>query len=409
MNRSQIFRILLFSGLVIGLLFSRVCVTDNQAKPLLDEYIGLTKTGEPTTFTQAGETISYTYIVTNKSEFSSTSVSVTDDLVDVSCPSTSIAGYGKMTCTGTYVITEADVEKGQVVNKAEVNATLILPHNGCCNCGNDYYYPSASASFTVNLEQIAMSQPAIDLKKTGSPTSFTGPEETISYSYTVTNTGNVPLSGPVTVSDDKVDVTCPSGGLDVGASMDCSASYTTTADDVAAGSITNHAVASANDMTAEDSFTVGLVANPALSLTKSADPSSFTKENTLIVYTFAVTNTGNVPINAPFELKDPRLDQWECPSQTLQPGEALTCNGYYRTSTSDTGNTVNNCARVSGYYNGNAVTSSDACTDIYYQPPREREQPLPPQVQSACEVNTSSWDCYCEQYPEDPECGGPAQ
>jgi hypothetical protein len=64
MNLGQIFRILLFSGLVIGLLFSRVCVTDNQAKPLLDEYIGLTKTGEPTTFTRAGETISYTYIVT---------------------------------------------------------------------------------------------------------------------------------------------------------------------------------------------------------------------------------------------------------------------------------------------------------------------------------------------------------
>ena len=142
MNRGQIFRILLFSGLVIGLLFSRVCVTDNQAKPLLDEYIGLTKTGEPTTFTQAGETISYTYIVTNKSEFSSTSVSVTDDLVDVSCPSTSIAGYGKMTCTGTYVITEADVEKGQVVNKAEVNATLILPHNGC-QCRADSHVPAS--------------------------------------------------------------------------------------------------------------------------------------------------------------------------------------------------------------------------------------------------------------------------
>lgn len=412
MNRGRIFRILLFSGLVIGLLFSRVCVTDNQAKPLFDENIGLTKTGEPATFTQAGETITYTYVVKNKVQHQLTQVSVSDDLVDVSCPSTSIAASGQMTCTGTYVITEADVEKGEVVNKATVGSTLIVPNEGCCSCGDVYYYPSASASFSVALEELAAipDTPAISLEKTGSPTSFTGPEETISYSYTVTNTGNVPVSGPVTVSDDKIDVTCPGGGLDVGVSIDCTASYTTTADDVAAGSITNQATASADGATAEDSFTVKLITNPSLSLTKSADPTSFTKEGTLIIYSFAVTNTGNVPIDTPFELNDPMLDQWSCPSQTLQPGESLSCTGYYRTRTFNIGNTVNNCAKATGYYNGNAVTSSNACTDIYYQPHRERpeepREPQEPDPPSACEIDPSSWDCYCEQYPEDPDCTG---
>jgi uncharacterized repeat protein (TIGR01451 family) len=410
MNRGRIFRILLFAGLVIGLLFSRVCVSDNQAKPLLDENIGLTKTGAPTTFTQAGDTITYTYVVTNKSNRSLTGVSVSDDLVDVSCPSKIIAYSGQMTCTGTYVITEEDVENGEVVNQATVDATIAIPKEGCCSCGNDYYYPTASASFSVALEELAAipETPAISLDKTGSPASFTGPEETITYSYTVTNTGNIPLSGPVTVTDDKVDVTCPSGGLDVGASMDCSASYTTTLEDVAAGSVTNNATASAVGVTADDSFTVELVANPALSLTKSADPTSFTKENTLIIYSFAVTNTGNVPIGDPFELNDPMLDEWTCPSQVLQPGDALSCTGYYRIRAFDTGNTVNNCASVTGYYIGNAVTSSEACTDIYYQPPRERPRPEP--EPSACDLNPSSWDCYCEQYPEDPECTeGPPQ
>jgi uncharacterized repeat protein (TIGR01451 family) len=407
MNRSQIFRILLFSGFVIGLLFSRVCVSDNQAKPLFDANIGLTKTGQPTMFTQVGETISYTYVVTNKSGYGLTGVSVSDDLVEVSCPSTSIAASGQMTCTGTYVITETDVESRKVVNNATVNSTLIVPNTGCCSCGDDYYYPSANASFTAGLEELASGTPAISLKKTGSPASFTGPEETISYSYTVKNTGNVPLSGPVTVTDDKVDVTCPGGGLDVGAGMDCSASYTTTADDVAAGSITNHATATVNGVTAEDSFKVELETNPALSLTKSADPTSFTKENTLIIYTFTATNTGNVPIDAPFELNDPMLDQWNCPSQTLQPGEGLSCTGYYRTRASNAGNTVNNCAKVTGYYNGNAVTASEACTNTYYQPPRERpEKPQEPQQPSACDTNPDSWDCYCEQYPSDLDCTG---
>ena len=399
MNRSRIFRILLFSGLVIGLLFSQVCVSDNQAKPLLDSNIGLTKTGEPAMFTQAGDTITYTYVVTNKSGHTLTGVSVSDDLVEVSCPSTSINASGQMTCTGTYVTTEADVESRKVVNNATVNSTLVIRNTGCCSCGDDYYYPSASASFTAGLEELASENPAISLKKTGSPASFTGPEETISYSYTVENTGDVPLSGPVTVIDDKVDVTCPAGGLDVGASMDCSASYTTTADDVVAGSITNHATASADGVTAEDSFKIELETNPGLSLTKSADPSSFTKRNTLIIYSFAVTNTGNVPIEAPFELNDPMLDEWNCPSQTLQPGETLSCTGYYRTRASNTGNTVNNCAKVTGYFNGNAVTSSDGCANIYYQPPRKR-----PARPSACDTNPDSWECYCEQNPSDPYC-----
>jgi hypothetical protein len=45
MKNARLLRILLLSGIVVGLLFSQVCVIDNQAKPLLDTDIGLTKTG----------------------------------------------------------------------------------------------------------------------------------------------------------------------------------------------------------------------------------------------------------------------------------------------------------------------------------------------------------------------------
>jgi uncharacterized repeat protein (TIGR01451 family) len=405
MNRGRIIRILVFSGLVVGLLFSQVCVADNQAKPLFDESIGLSKTGSPATFTQAGDVINYTYVVTNKvSYYPMDSVTVSDDLVDVSCPSTNISSGGQMTCTGTYTVTQADVKNGKVVNKAKVTAHYTSDSSCCCACDNDYY-PSASASFTAGLEALAAgpsASGAISLKKTGSPAFFTGPEETISYSYTITNTGTVPLAGPVTVSDDKVDVTCPGGGLDVGASMECSASYTTTADDVIAGSIVNHATASTNGVTADDSFKVDLEANPALSLTKSAEPTSFTKEGTLIRYSFDVTNTGNIPLDAPFTLGDPLLEQWECPTQTLQPGDSLSCVGYYRTRTSDTGNTINNCATVSASYFGGTVTSESACTNAYYQPPRER----PSTPQSACDINPDSFDCFCEQHPDDLDCTG---
>ena len=45
--------------------------------------------------------------------------------------------------------------------------------------------------------------------KTASPLTYDAVADSISYSYLVTNTGNVRLAGPVTVADDKATVVCP--------------------------------------------------------------------------------------------------------------------------------------------------------------------------------------------------------
>ena len=76
----------------------------------------------------------------------------------------------------------------------------------------------------------------------------------ISYSYLVTNSGNVSLAGPVTVTDDKAtDEACPAvstvgnfnSTLDPGESITCTASYTITQADLNSGSVTNVATAHA--------------------------------------------------------------------------------------------------------------------------------------------------------------------
>ena len=58
------------------------------------------------------------------------------------------------------------------------------------------------------------------------------------------NAGNVTISGPITVSDDKIaSVTCPAGDLAPGAVITCTASYTVTQADLNNGSVTNIATA----------------------------------------------------------------------------------------------------------------------------------------------------------------------
>ena len=47
------------------------------------------------------------------------------------------------------------------------------------------------------------------LDKTASPISADSVGDVISYSYLVTNNGNVRLAGPFTVTDDKATVSCP--------------------------------------------------------------------------------------------------------------------------------------------------------------------------------------------------------
>jgi uncharacterized repeat protein (TIGR02543 family) len=87
--------------------------------------------------------------------------------------------------------------------------------------------------------------PALTLVITPTPTTFVKVGDVISYSYLLTNSGDVTLSGPFTVTDDKVTVTCPAtASLAPLASITCNASYTITLADVTAGSVTNTATGS---------------------------------------------------------------------------------------------------------------------------------------------------------------------
>jgi outer membrane autotransporter protein len=133
-----------------------------------------------------------------------------------------------MTCSGSYVTTGPDVTAGSVTNTATATGT---PAQG------------SLAPVTAQATITFVGAPAWTLTKTPSPTTYTAAGQTIDYSYLLSNTGNTTISA-ISVTDDKVSsIVCPAATLAAGDDMTCTGSYVTTAGDLDAGTVVNHATA----------------------------------------------------------------------------------------------------------------------------------------------------------------------
>ena len=141
----------------------------------------------------------------------------------------------------------------------------------------------------------------LSLDKTATESTYFFAGDAIHYQYLVTNTGNTSLAGPVTVADDKASVTCPAVDtvgdhdtlLDPVEAITCTATYSVVGADVSAGSITNHATASAAGVDSnQDSVTIaGTTPNADLAVTKTSTPNPYVAGSSL-TYTIVVTNHG---------------------------------------------------------------------------------------------------------------------
>ncbi len=294
--------------------------------------IGLTKSASVSGFAAAGTPITYSYAVANGGNVTLTSVSVTDPMVGLSaviCPSPTLAPGATETCTATYTTTQADVDAGSITNTGTATGTPPLS-------GPDV---TATSTITVPAEQ----GPAIGIVKTASVKSYSAPGTVITYSYKVTDTGNVTLH-PVTVTDPMKGlsaITCPSSALAPTASETCTATYTTTQADVDRGWIRNRGTAtgtspSGTKVTASASVVVRAVQRPKVAITKSASISSFSAPGTVVTYSYKVTDTGNVTLRR-VTVVDPmfRLSRISCPGTTLSPGGTETCSATYTTTQAD--------------------------------------------------------------------------
>ncbi|KRB59177.1 gliding motility-associated C-terminal domain-containing protein [Flavobacterium sp. Root186] len=280
-------------------------------------------------YAQPGELIRYSFRITNTGSIDLNNVTVTDPKATIAgtpIATLAVGQFNTTNYTGNYVLTQADINAGFVVNQALVIAQPVV--------GTAIQDLSDSDDPTLIGDDDPTVTPVIQFKdltliKGGQLTGTGGAGSVINYNFTVRNTGNVILTN-VEITDPMLTTTAilvtPST-LAPGETGTAAASYTVTVADVANGEVINTALAIGDDptgnpvtdvsdstdptLTADDDPTViDLTLRPSIALIKTAifndeNKNGYAEIGETVTYHFAVTNTGNVVL-VNIVVKDPK-------------------------------------------------------------------------------------------------------
>lgn len=287
----------------------------------VDQEISLAKSADVSTYVGSGETITYTYVVTNDGPLpinTGQNIQISDDKIGIiNCPAIggAIAVGGTHICTGTYNTTAGDASAASVVNIATAGI------------GTGAQSFATRLQSNSDTETVIREIPAITLSKSsGTPTIASGAVPTLSdagdtiiYSYTVNNTGNVPVEN-VVITDPgptfngntgtgTLSVFSPaSATIPVSGSQVFTATYTLSQLDVdnsvgvtngvsntanSSGASSGGVAANSNNSTAQTTITGG----PNITVTKAASPDVNVPVGVTVTYTYVVTNTGNQTVS----------------------------------------------------------------------------------------------------------------
>ena len=320
-----------------------------------------------------GDVITYTYTVTNTGNVTVFDVVVTEDASNFtgsgSLPTPTYVsggsdqdgesdiadlavGTGTVLYTATYAITQADINAGIITNQAEASGTD--PNGDPVNDESDDPNDTTNADSNGDgnpddpTDTTIPQSPSINIDKTSSldlgTDGVVSVGDVITYTYTVTNTGNVTVFDVVVTEDASnftgsgslPSPTYVSGGSDQDGESDIAdlavgtgtilytATYAITQADINAGIITNQAVASGtdpngdpvsdesddpNDATNADSNGDGnpddptdttIPQSPSINIDKTSSldlgTDGVVSVGDVITYTYTVTNTGNVTV-----------------------------------------------------------------------------------------------------------------
>ncbi|GEM_PF-5667738 len=263
----------------------------------VDNSIEVTKKSNVDGVAKFGDTIAYTITVKNIGNVTISNVTVDDEKAGVK--GKAIAGDIKpdesKSITVTYVVTEEDVLAGKIVNTATAKGSD--PNGDTTKDDGTKEDPTEKAA------------PSLFVEKTSDVEGTASLGDTITYTIKVTNNGNVTVTD-ITVEDELTgntgDKALEVGTLAPRKSMEVTATYVVTEEDIVAGKITNVATAKGSDPNGKDVEKDGTVENNTDTVDTTIEVVKTVKSiggkadkkmaslNDEIVYEITVTNNGNV-------------------------------------------------------------------------------------------------------------------
>ncbi|MBJ7883106.1 DUF7507 domain-containing protein, partial [Gelidibacter salicanalis] len=233
---------------------------------------------------------------------------------------TTLAPGATTTFTADYTVTQADIDTGgNVTNNVTASSDQA---------------PDATDDLDIPITQ----NPLMTVVKSSTTTEVTVAGQVIPYSYLVTNTGNVTLTG-ISLSDTNVDAP-PTGGVTTlapGASTTYTADYTVTQADIdTGGNVSNTVTASSTEAPdAIDDLDIPITQDPLMTVVKSSTTTEVTVAGQVIPYSYLVSNTGNVTLTG-ISLSDTNVDAPPTGGvTTLAPGASTTYTADYTVTQAD--------------------------------------------------------------------------
>jgi len=277
-------------------------------------------------FTDEGDKIEYIFTVTNTGTIPVINIGITDPkigLVNVPITPTTLAPgqVGELISASTYTITQADIIKGFVSNIATADGTnaqntpvTATSENGNPTTTIDPDCPTCTITEIVKKSEISLVKTNVfnDTNSDG----FAQAGETITYTFTVQNIGNVTINN-ISIIDDKLGmINVPINPANLAPTLigTYSINYILTQANIDAGNLSNTAIANGTDpsnVAVADTSGTSLSNNSptiivfpktlGISLVKAStitdvNNNGLNDVGDIVNYTFTVINTGNVTL-----------------------------------------------------------------------------------------------------------------
>jgi uncharacterized repeat protein (TIGR01451 family) len=334
-----------------------ICTFINKAK----DGITVVKSADVNIAT-VGQTITYTYTVINDSQDDLDNVVAMDDkLGSVTLGKTTLVPNEQTTGTLQYTVKSTDLP-GPLTNVVLVSGT---PPTG----------PKVtdSASLSINL----VGTPAITLTVKADREVATV-EDSITYSYRITNTGETPLSDVNAVDQRLGQVPLVDNSLQPGESTSGTLLYSVVEEDLPGPLVDVTTVTGkppvGPEVEASTSVSVALVLNAGIEVSVQASKAT-ARVGDSIVYTYQVTNSGEATLSD-VTATDNRLGSVTLASSSLAPGASTTGTLTYTVLEGDLPGPLTNTVSVTGMPTVGAAVVSQATVSVQLttSPPTDPDQ-----------------------------------